>query len=335
MTAVSRHRSTIVLTRRDVAQLLDLRSCIAAVERAFRMHGEGRAPAPAIAGVHVRHGGFHVKAGALELGRPYFASKTNANFMGNRARFGLPTIQGTIVLHDAESGFPLAVMDSIEISILRTGAATAVAAKYLARRDASVVAVAGCGEQGRVQLRALAHVLPMTRASVWDIDRRRADRMATELGTELSIEITAVDDYRAAAGEADVCITCTPSETFILRRDDVRPGAFVAGVGVDNPHKRELHPDLLAASPVVVDVLEQCAAIGDLHHALDAGVMTRDDVRGELGAVVAGRVPGRTRADEIAIFDSTGMALQDVAAAAAVYERAVEAGAGREIDFAS
>ncbi len=324
---------TLVLTRSEVATLLDLDACIAAVERAFRLHGERRAPDPAIAAVHVPRGGFHVKAGVLDVGRPYFAAKTNANFMGNRAEFGLPTIQGTLVLHDAENGFPLALMDSIEISIRRTGAASAVAARYLARPDAAVIAVAGCGEQGRVQLRALARVLPLAHGYAWDPERARARELAAELAGELGFPITPVDDFPAAARAADVCVTCTPSTEYLLGPGDVRPGAFVAAVGADNPHKRELAPALLARNTVVVDVLEQCAAIGDLHHALDAGVMTRADVRAELGQVVAGVTPGRTSANEITIFDSTGMALQDAAAAVLVYERALAAGPGRAIDF--
>ncbi len=328
-------KGTLVLTRSEVAALLDLDACIQAVEGAFRLHGEGRAPDPAIIGVHVPAGGFHTKAGVLDLGRPYFAAKTNANFMNNRTQFGLPTIQGTIVLHDAENGYPLAVMDSIEISIQRTGAATAVAARYLARADSSVAAVAGCGEQGRVQLRAVAGVLPIRCAHVWDIEKARAERLAAELEGELGFGISAVDDFAAAARGADVCITCTPSSEYILGPDDVRPGTFVAGVGADDPHKKELEPALLAASTVVVDVLEQCATIGDLHHALEVGVMTRAQVHAELGAVVAGVKPGRTNEEEIAVFDSTGMALQDTAAAVVVYERALEVGAGQLIDFDS
>jgi ornithine cyclodeaminase/alanine dehydrogenase-like protein (mu-crystallin family) len=326
---------TLVLTRGDVRELLDLDTCIEAVESAFRMHGDGRAGQPGIIGLHTPNGSFHIKAGLLDLGRPYFAAKTNANFMRNRVALGLPTIQGTIVLHDAECGFPLAVMDSIEISILRTGAATAVAAKYLARPDAAVVAIAGCGEQGRVQLRAVSRVRHLRRAFVWDLDPSRAQQLAADLAPELGIEISPVGNLATATRDADICITCTPSEQYILTTNNVRPGTFVAGVGVDNPHKKELHPELMAASTLVVDILDQCATIGDLHHALEEGIITRSHVRAELGAVVAGRAPGRQSEDEITIFDSTGMALQDVAAAAAVYERAVEAGIGRSIDFAS
>jgi alanine dehydrogenase len=208
-----------------------------------------------------------------------------------------------------------------------------VAAKYLARPESAVVAVAGCGEQGRVQLRAAATVLPLTRAFVWDIDASRAERMVADLAPQLGFEITPVGEYASATRAADVCITCTPSREYLLGPDDVRPGTFIAGVGVDNPHKKELHPKLLAASTVVADVLEQCATIGDLHHAIEEGLLAPTDVHAELGAVVAGRAAGRTREDEITVFDSTGMALQDVAAAAAVYEQATGAGVGRVIDF--
>ncbi len=326
---------TLVLTRGDVAKLLDLDSCIVAVEQAFRAHGDGSAPDPAVLSVHLENGGFHVKAGVLDMGRTYFAAKTNANFMNNRADFGLPTIQGTIVLHDANDGVPLAIMDSIEISIQRTGAATAVAVKHLARPQSSVVAIAGCGEQGRVQLRAVSRVLPLNTAYVWDIEKSRAEQLARELAPELGVEITAVDDLAASARQADVCITCTPSSEYILGCDDVRPGTFVAGVGVDNPHKKELHPNLLATSKVVVDVLEQCEHIGDLHHALAEDAMTTAEVHSELGAIVTGSTPGRVAEDEVVVFDSTGMALQDTATAAVVYERAMEAAAGQMIDFGS
>jgi ornithine cyclodeaminase/alanine dehydrogenase-like protein (mu-crystallin family) len=319
----------LVLTRRDVAALLDLDTCIAAVEAAFREYGEGRAAAPAVLSVPIEGGGFHVKAGVLDLdGRRWFAAKTNANLPDNPARHGLPTIQGVIVLADAERGVPLAMMDSMEITVLRTAAATAVAAKFLARPDAAVAALIGCGAQGVAQLRAVSRVRRLARAVVYDVRPAAAHALAEALAPELGIPITVAPGIPDATRAADLVITCTPSREFLLGPESVRPGAFVAGVGVDAEHKRELAPALLAAGTVVVDLLDQCAAFGDLHHGLAAGVVTREAVQGELGEVVAGRKPGRTRRDELLIFDSTGMALQDVAAAAAVYERAIERGAG-------
>jgi alanine dehydrogenase len=276
-----------------------------------------------VLGIHAQRGAFHIKAGTLDLGRSYFAAKTNANFPGNVERYGLPTIQGVIALFDAERGTPLAILDSREITSLRTGAATAVATKYLARQDASVATICGCGVQGRIQLAAVAAVRRLTRVYAVDRTRENAARVAREMSDELGIEVIASDDLAVAARQSDICVTCTPSRQAILGAGDVSPGAFVAGVGADNPDKQELDPALLARSAVVVDILDQAAASGDLHHAIAAGVMTRDTVRAELGEVVAAKKPGRLHDDEIVIFDSTGTALQDVAAAAAVYEKAI------------
>lgn len=319
---------TRVLTRRDVQAVLGWDECIAAVEGAFRLHAEGRSLPPGVLGVRAPDGGFHVKAAGLDLGRLYFAAKTNANFSDNPRRHGLPAIQGVIVLCDATDGRPLAVMDSIELTIRRTAAATAVAARHLARPDARTATVCGCGSQGRAQLRALLRVLPLARAFAFDADPAAARAYADELSAELGIEVTPAESLERALAESDVCVTCTPSRKAFLFREHVPPGSFVAAVGADSSDKQELDPALMAAGVVVTDVLEQCASIGDLHHAIEAGAMSRDDVHGELADLVVGRKPGRRSADEITIFDSTGTALQDVAAAALVYERAVAAGLG-------
>ena len=153
-------------------------------------------------GIHVPQGGFHIKAGALRLGRPYFAAKTNANFPNNPAAHGLPTIQGVIVLADAEVGTPLALLDSIAITTLRTGAATAVAAKYLARPDARTAAIIGCGNQGRVQLRAVRRVRPLTDARVYDRDRGHAEELARVLAPELGLTIDVASDPPPLPGSA-------------------------------------------------------------------------------------------------------------------------------------
>jgi alanine dehydrogenase len=322
---------TLVLTRGDVAALLTLDDCIAAVEEAFRSLGTGEAQPAGILGIPVAGGGFHVKAAVLG---ERFAAKVNGNFSGNPAR-GLPAIQGAIVLCDAGDGRPLAILDSMEVTVLRTGAATAVAAKHLARRSSEVATVSGCGNQGRVQLRALARVLPLSRAFLHDLDPRRAADLSRELSAELGIDVLPVDDLAKAVSQSDVCVTCTPSRRPLLQRGSVRPGTFVAAVGSDSAEKQELDPEILASAKVVVDALEQCAAIGELHHALAAGVMHREDVHAELAEIVAGRRPGRTSDEEIAVFDSTGTALEDVAAAAAVYQAATRSGRGLRIDLAA
>jgi len=326
--------TALLLRRSEVTGLLRLDECIAAVEEAFRLRGLGRLPPSAILGVPVPGGGFHVKAALLPEPRSYFAAKVNGNFPDNPRRSGLPSIQGLIVLCDGENGRPLAVMDSIEITILRTGAATAVAAKYLARPASRIATICGCGNQGRVQLRAIARVLQLERVFAFDADERRARELAEELSPELRLSIAAVTDLGQAVSRSDVCVTCTPSRAPLVRPEDVRPGTFIAAVGADSPDKQELDPAILASAKVVVDVLEQCAAIGELHHALDARLIQRADVHAELAEVVSGSKPGRTSDQEVVVFDSTGTALQDVAAAAAVYEKAVRSGTGEGLDFA-
>jgi ornithine cyclodeaminase/alanine dehydrogenase-like protein (mu-crystallin family) len=321
----------LVLSRRDVLDLLTLPDCIGAVERAFRLHAEGRTLGPGVLGVPAQDGGFHIKAAGLLGERSYFAAKTNANFPQNPRRFGLPTIQGTIVLADASTGGPLAIIESGSVTALRTGAATAVAAKFLARRDARAATVVGCGVQGELQLAAIAAVLPLQRAWVLDSDYDRAESMAARAGKSLGLRVEATKDLRASLRESDVCVTCTPARRAFVMAADVPPGMFIAAVGADAQGKQEIEPSLLTAATLVVDVLDQCAEIGELQHALAAGLMTREKVHAELGDVLAGRHPGRTRDDEITIFDSSGTALQDVAAAIAVYEKACVVGRGTEV----
>jgi ornithine cyclodeaminase/alanine dehydrogenase-like protein (mu-crystallin family) len=321
----------LALTRRDVLDLLTLPTCIDAVERAFRLHAEGGTLGPGVLAVHAEGGGFHIKAAGLRGERSWFAAKTNANFPDNPRRHGLPTIRGTVVLADATNGEPLAVMDSGSITTLRTAAATAVAAKFLARREARTVTVVGCGAQGESQLAAVAAVLPLERAWVLDTESARAEALAARARASLGISVEAGNDLRTALRASDVCVTCTPSRRAFVTAADVPPGAFIAAVGADNQGKQELEPTLLASATLVVDVLAQCAEIGELQHALAAGLMTREQVHAELGDVVAGRRAGRTRHDEITIFDSSGTALQDVAAAVAVYERARASGRGTEV----
>lgn len=326
---------TLLLSRQDVAGLLGIEECMTAVEEAFKLHAEGRISPPGIMGMQARDGGFHIKAGLLERSRSYFAAKVNANFPQNSKRFGLPLIQGVIVLCDGESGRPLALMDSMEITIIRTGAATGVAAKYLARTDSRVVTICGCGNQGRISLRSIAKVRDLEKAYAFDTDWEHAEQFGREVSEELQIEIHPVTNLGDAVRRSDICVTCTPSRKYFLKRDHVAPGTFIAAVGADSEDKQELDPTLLPASKLVVDLLEQCATIGELHHALDEGLLTRERVHGELGEVIAGRKSGRTSADEIIVFDSTGTAMQDVSSAAIVYERAVAAGTGSKIDFAN
>ena len=266
-------------------------------------------------------GTFHAKAASLPVGPGYAAVKVNGNFPDNRSRHGLPTIQGAVFLADANNGRPLALLDSIEITRQRTAAATAVATQYLARPDSRTATICGCGEQGRIQLMALRHKLDLTQVFAWDIDPKSHAAFQPRW-RELGITVTAIDDLREGTLVSDAIVTCTSSHKPFLGLEDVRPGTFVAAVGADNPQKSEIKPELMAKAAVIVDVLQQSIVMGDMHHAINAGVMTPSDVRAELGTLIAQHRPGRLADDEITIFDSSGTGVQDVAAAARAYEPA-------------
>src|SRR6266550_3158116 len=325
---------TLLLRRSDIEGLLSPRDCMAAVENVFRLQGQGKIPAPGILGIKAPGGGLHVKAGLLPGDRNYLVAKLNANFPGNNAHFGLPTIQGVIVVFDAENGVPLAILDSIDITLKRTAAASAVAAKYLARKDSSVATICGCGQQSRAQLRAALLVLPLAKIYAFDVNKRAAIKFSKELSRELKIDIELVRDLASAIQKSDVCITCTTANEFFVRKGDVRPGTFVAAVGADAEHKQEIDPDLIASAKVVADSLDQSCAIGDVHHAIAHGLMRKGDVYAELCEIVAGHKIGRDADDEIIVFDSTGVAIEDAIAAAAAYEKALVNHIGTDFYFA-
>lgn len=313
---------TLLLSRGEVERLLSIPVCIDAVEKIFRLQGEGKVPAPGILAVKTAHGGLHVKAGMLPGEKNYIVAKLNSNFPENRHLRDLPTIQGLVVLYDGDNGRPLAVLDSIDITIKRTAAASAVAARHLARPGSSVATLCGCGQQSAAQLRALCSVLPFRKIYVFDLDPSAAQNFAMNLSNELQLEIEPVRDLGPALQKSDVCITCTTATKFFVRKEDVAPGTFIAAVGADDSHKQEIDPALMASSKVVADSLEQCCTIGDTHHAIELGLMRKENIYAELCEVVADLKPGRTADDEIIVFDSTGVAIEDAVAAVAVYEKA-------------
>ena len=225
---------------------------------------------------------------------------------------GVQTCALPILLFDAETGSPLAVLDSIEVTLRRTAAATALAATRLARPDSAVLAICGNGAQADPQLQALRDVLPIREVVRWDSDPARSD----------------VASLKKATADADVIVTCTTARAPFLEPRHVRPGSFVAAVGADSPDKSEIAPALMARARVVCDSVEQGHSMGDLRHAVAAGAMTAADVAGDLASLVCGRIEGRQSPEQITLFDSTGMGLQDVAACAAVYLRAREAAVG-------
>ena len=324
----------MLLSRADIGALMRPGDWLEAAEIAFRTAAEGTGAAPAPMTLEGRGGTFHAKGAAIEHdGRLFVALKLNGNFPANPALRGLPTIQGAILLCDGETGSLLAVIDSAELTLRRTAAASALAARHLARPESASLFLCGCGEQGAAHLAALRGVLPLRKVFAFDRSPERARAFARQQA-DAGLDVEAVPDIQAAKG-CDVIVTCTTATLAFLDRGAVGPGSFIAAVGADSPGKSEIAPDLMAGALVVADRRDQCALMGDLHHAISVGTMTLADVHGELGELVTGRKAGRTAPDQITLFDSTGIGLQDAAAAALLYARAGRSSALRSIALAA
>ena len=325
----------LILTRSQIAGLLQFEEYVAVVGAAFRAHAEGCSMPPAL--MHVERARWRVphQGRRLAHARTVLRAQIQRRLLSQPRTLGMPKIQGMVILANASNGLPLAVMDSMEITIQRTGAATAIAARYLARRESSVVTMCGCGNQGRIQLRAICHALPIRKAFAFGLTLEKSRAFAAAMSGELNIVVEATNDLPSALRQSDVCVTCTPAKKALIFPADVPPGMFLSAVGADSPDKQELDQHLLPLASVYGDLLDQCAEVGEFHHGIERGLVTRQDFRGELGALIAGTVRGRTGADEITIYDSTGTAIQDVAAAVAVYRKAKAAGIGTELDLAT
>lgn len=318
----------LMLSRSDLAALMTTRDYFAAAEDAFRALAEERASTATPLHIDTARGVFHAKGGTYRSQRSYVAVKLNANFPGNPERTGLPTIQGAILLCDADNGALLCILDSAEATLRRTAAASALAARHLASPRARTLLLCGCGAQARAHVQALADLFQFDAVLCWDQHAAKADALAAHVRAELTLHAQNVEDFATAARSAEIIVTSTTAAAPFLGPEHVRPGAFIAAIGADNPNKSELAPALMARAALVCDSISQCKSMGDLHHALAAGAISRDQVRAELSEIVSGAKSGRMLSEEIVVFDSTGLAVQDAAAASMAYQRAVQTGRG-------
>lgn len=307
-----------LLNAADLAKVLTPKLCFEALLQAYRDLAADPDSAPKTLGFKANGGSFHIKAGLYPKARDVFAAKLNANFPGN-SRHGLPTIQGLVLLTDAVKGIPLAVMDSGELTAIRTAAAAALGAHYGARAGSTTATFIGCGRQAGYVLDAVARIFHLEKVFAVDSDRARAGAFGKSRTGKAIGRLEIPDSLTDATLQSDIIVTCTTSSKPVLMAGQVRAGAFIAAIGADNPDKQEIDPELFKGAGILVDDRAQCAANGDLYHALAAGTVTENDVRADLADLAVGKIKGRNDAEEIVIFDSTGTGLQDVAAARAAY----------------
>lgn len=317
-----------IISESQLRAVMGPADAVAVIRDAFRADGlhETTVPAPINLAVPGTAGEFHVKT-AHVAGVPHVAVKIASGFYDNAAR-GLPTGAGLMALFDASTGMPVALlMDNGYLTDIRTGAAGAVAAECLARDDIEVVSIIGSGVQARQQVCCLREVRRFDSILAWSLDPSGLDRFCGEMRERLGVDARPAPSAEVAVRSADILVTATPSAAPIVLVGWLHPGLHVTAVGSDGPGKQELEAACLArADLLVADRVSQCARLGELQHALAAGLLTEGRVWAELGEVVAGKRPGRTADDQVTIADLTGVGFQDTAIASAAYQRVVNQG---------
>jgi ornithine cyclodeaminase/alanine dehydrogenase-like protein (mu-crystallin family) len=325
LTRASIPEGVLILDESQIRELVGPREAREAVAEGFSALSDGRVTLPAVIEFDFpeQQGETHLKAAHVH-GSPFYTAKVASGFYANRTK-GLPTGSGLVLVFDAATGFLRALLfDNGYLTDLRTGAAGAVAADVLARPDVRVAAIIGAGVQGRYQLEALLGVRRPANVLVYDQDVSRSAAYVDEMQSRTDAGLRAAASVEEAVRAADVVITCTPARRPYLRAEWLSPGTHITAMGSDMPLKQELDVAVLRrADKVVTDSLEQCLAGGETHHAVEAGVITRDDVYAELGEITSGKKRGRADDREITVADLTGVGVQDAAVASLVVERAL------------
>lgn len=322
--------SALILTEDEIRQAVSTLEAIDAMEAAFAALAHGRVSLPGVINLTLPpttssefpQGESHVK-GAYIAGDLHFVIKV-ANSFPNNPALDLPAGSGLMLAFDAITGALDAILlDNGYLTELRTGAAGALAVRYLAPETIRQATFVGAGTQARFQFRAIAAVRHIPSVIVWSRNPANADRFAREVVDDADCNAQVAETVEEAVRGSDLIITTTPSRHPLVAADWVQSGTTLIAVGSDNPDKQELAVDLLARADVIIaDRLSQCAQFGEIHHALAASALTLDDISAELGDVIIGRSPGRSAADQIVICDLTGVGVQDAAIASLVLEKA-------------
>lgn len=305
-----------------IRSAVTLPQAIAAMESAFAIYSRKEATVPPVMHLDIpqHRGEVHMKCGYIH-GSPYFVLKVAAGFYDNK-QLNLPVSSGMMILFDAVSGFPVAfLVDGCYLTDLRTAAAGAVATKYLAREKVHQVGILGAGAQGRFQLQALACVRKFARVRIYDHRPANVERYLADMSSKIDADMKGAATVEDAVRGSQVIITATTSRTPLINADWVEAGTHITAMGSDDPTKQELDAGVLAKADVVIaDSLSQCVRLGEIHHAVESGLMRAEDVAGELGDVIAGTIRGRSSDSQITVCDLTGVGVQDAAIASLAYE---------------
>jgi alanine dehydrogenase len=315
---------TLMLDRKTIKALMKMPDVVNVVEEALRTCGEGKGKMPSKVYLSLEHGDFRAMPAAL----PGCAGVKWVNVHPQNPSRGLPSVMAILIYSDPETGYPLAIMDATESTACRTGAASAVASKYLARRNSHTLGIIGAGYQAHTQILAHAEVFSPISIKVFDVSQAAVTRLVQSL-PQFSIRSCPIEEALAS----DIVCTVTPSRSPIVKREWIAPGTHINAVGADAPGKEELEPAILKESLVVVDDVKQTSSSGEINVPVHTGVYSIDEIYGTLPDIVAGKKKGRMDSKSITVFDSTGIAIEDIAVAKLLYDKAKRAGTCPSVDL--
>jgi alanine dehydrogenase len=321
----------LILTKREVEKILPLREIkkvIKTVEKAFFDFSQGIAQMPPKMYLIFREFDGDLRIMPAFSKRILMAGTKIVNVHPQNPKKGLLSVMAVIVLNDPKTGMPLALMDGTWITALRTGAASAVATKYLARKNAKTLGVVGAGFQAITQIAAISKVRKIKEILVYDIREEAVQRLAKILAKE---KIKIKKGKLEEVCQKDILVTATPAREPIVKKEWIKPGTHINAIGADAPGKEELDPEILKGAKIVVDCWEQASHSGEINVPLAKGLIKKENIFGELGEIVSGKKSGREKEEEITIFDSTGLAIQDLYTATLVYREAKRKKIGKEI----
>lgn len=325
---------TLLLKKSEVMSLLNMKDVIESVEEGYKAYCSGKVLQPDIVSIEIpqANGEMDIKAG-YSCSTEIISVKCASGFYNNQRDADLPNSLSTVLLFDGSTGLPLCIMDGSPITGCRTGAAGAVSARLLARKNSGTVAVIGTGEQARMQVRALKEVMEIKKILVWGRAAGQMSAYQREMQSELQCTVDTYSSPESAVTQADIIITTTPVKAPIIKREWVRPGTHIIAVGADMEGKQELDASLFDGARVVVDNLSQCLTRGETQNPLRLGIIKPEDIHCEIGQILLGEKPGRENDEELTIFDATGMAVQDNVTAAKIYRQALARKLGTYYDF--
>jgi len=326
---------TLLLNKQEVGRLISIKEVIGTVEEAFKAFNSGQVIQPAYTCIHLPppRGEIDFKVGYSGVDEIISMKASSGGFPNNPTEHDVPSGMGTILLFDARTCALICAMDGSLITGLRTGAAGAVSVKALARKNAKTITSIGTGNQARMQIRAIREVMTIATIHAWDHNPRALAQYQADIQREFGIPVVMARSKRDAVEQADILVTTTRGKGSLVEADWVRPGTHIVAIGTDTRGKQELEPEVFRNAKIVNDSIAQCIEKGETWHPLTKNIITEEGIHAEIGEILLGQKPGRETDDEITIFDSTGMAIQDNTTSFRIYRNAIASNTGTSFEF--